>query len=165
MLAWLSVWNEVLTHMAQLMPLPLTVSCSSKIQTGFAFLVPARPGSPGQGAVKRVCVCVCEHLIHAGPHLIVHLSLLFNSMIHHCMVPSDFCNGIILPLLKNKHGDATDVNMYRGITISPVISNLFESILFRLHDSFLTSDSLQYGFKKNSYSRIVYCERICEIFH
>ena len=34
-------------HMAQLMPLPLTVSCSSKIQTGFAFLVPAHPGSPG----------------------------------------------------------------------------------------------------------------------
>ena len=45
-------------HMAQLMPLPLTVSCSSKIQTGFTFLVPAHPGSPGQGAVKR-CVCVC----------------------------------------------------------------------------------------------------------
>ena len=80
-----------------------------------------------------------EHLIHAGPHLIVHLSLLFNSMIHHCMVPSDFCNGFILPLLKNKHGDATDVNMYRGITISPVISKLFESILLRLFDSFLTS--------------------------
>ena len=31
-------------HMAQLMPLPLTVSCSSKIQIGFAFLVPAYPG-------------------------------------------------------------------------------------------------------------------------
>jgi len=46
-------------HIAQLMPLPLTVSCSSKIQTGFTFLVPAHPGSPGQGAVKRVCVCVC----------------------------------------------------------------------------------------------------------
>ena len=35
-------------HMAQLMPLPLTVSCFSKIQTGFTFLVPAHPGSPGQ---------------------------------------------------------------------------------------------------------------------
>jgi len=46
-------------HMAQLMPLPLTTSCSSKIQTGFTFLVPAHPGSPGQRAVKRVCVCVC----------------------------------------------------------------------------------------------------------
>jgi len=44
--------------MAQLMPLPITVSCFSKIQTGFTSLVPAHPGSPGQKAVKRVCVCV-----------------------------------------------------------------------------------------------------------
>jgi len=44
-------------HMAQLMRLPLTVSCFSKIQIGFTFLVPAQPGSPGKRAVKRVCVC------------------------------------------------------------------------------------------------------------
>ena len=43
-------------HMSQLVPLPLTVSCFSKIQFGFTFLVPAHPGSPGQRAVKRVCV-------------------------------------------------------------------------------------------------------------
>jgi len=43
-------------HMAQLMPLPLTVSCFSKIQIGFTFLVPAHLSSPGKGAVKRVCV-------------------------------------------------------------------------------------------------------------
>jgi len=42
--------------MAQLMPLPLTVSCFSKIQIGFSFLVPAHPGSPGQRAIKQVCV-------------------------------------------------------------------------------------------------------------
>jgi len=41
-------------HTAQLMPLPLTVSCSSKIQIGFTFLVPADPGSPGKRAIKRV---------------------------------------------------------------------------------------------------------------
>jgi len=43
-------------HMSQLMPLPLTVSCFCKIQIGFTFLVPAHLGSPGQRAVKRVCV-------------------------------------------------------------------------------------------------------------
>jgi len=44
--------------MAQLMLLPLTVSCFSIIQIGFTFLVPAHPGSQGKMAVKRVCVCV-----------------------------------------------------------------------------------------------------------
>ena len=48
-------------HMSQLMPRPLTVSCFSKIQIGFTFLVPAYPGSPGQRAVKRLCVLA--HLI------------------------------------------------------------------------------------------------------
>jgi len=43
-------------HMAQRMPLPLTVSCFSKIQIGFSFLVPAHLGSPRKMAVKRVCV-------------------------------------------------------------------------------------------------------------
>ena len=44
-------------HMAQLMPLPLVVSCFSKIQIGLTFLVPAHPGSPGKRAIKWVCVC------------------------------------------------------------------------------------------------------------
>ena len=45
-------------HTAQLMPLPLNVSCFSKIQIGFTFLVPAHLGSSGKRAVRRVCVCV-----------------------------------------------------------------------------------------------------------
>ena len=52
---------------AQLMPLPLTVSCFSKIQIGFTFLVPAHPGRPGQRAVKRVCVCVCVCVSASAP--------------------------------------------------------------------------------------------------
>ena len=45
-------------HMAKVMPLPLNVSCFSKIRIGFTFLVPAHPGSRGKRAVKLVCVCV-----------------------------------------------------------------------------------------------------------
>ena len=50
--------RDVDLHMAQLMPLPLTVSCFSKIEIGFTFLVPAHPGSPGKRAVKWGCVCL-----------------------------------------------------------------------------------------------------------
>jgi len=60
MLAWLSVWTlerGAFLHMAQLMPLPLTVSFFSKIQIGFTFLVLAHPGRPVKRAVKQVCVC------------------------------------------------------------------------------------------------------------
>ena len=38
------------------MAISLTVSCFSKIQIGFIFLVPADPGSLGK---RAVCVCVC----------------------------------------------------------------------------------------------------------
>jgi len=44
-------------HIAQLMPLSLTVSCFSKILTGFTFLVLAHSGSLGKMAIKHVCVC------------------------------------------------------------------------------------------------------------
>ena len=50
-------------HVAQVMPLPLTVACFSKIQIGFTFLVLDHLGSPGQRAVKQMCVCVLLLLI------------------------------------------------------------------------------------------------------
>jgi len=56
-------------HMAQWMPLPLTVYCFSKIQIGFTFVVPGHLGSPGKRVVKRACVCTflligeCELLL------------------------------------------------------------------------------------------------------
>jgi len=49
-------------HVAQLMPLPLTVSCFCKIQIGFTFLVLAHPGSPGNRAIKRAHVCAISVL-------------------------------------------------------------------------------------------------------
>ena len=50
-------------HMAQLTPLPLTVSCFTKIQIVFTFLVPAHLGSPGKGPLNG-CVCVSHILTH-----------------------------------------------------------------------------------------------------
>ena len=49
-------------HMAQLMPLPLTVSCVRKVQIGFTFLVPAHLGSPRKGPLN-VCVCACVFVL------------------------------------------------------------------------------------------------------
>jgi len=59
LLAWLSVWSEMQTCIQPSGCHCHSLSCFSKIQIGFTFLVPADPGSPGKRAVKRVCVCVC----------------------------------------------------------------------------------------------------------
>ena len=78
--------------MAQLVPLPLTVSCFSEVQIGFTFLLPAHPGSPGQRAVKRahvcvsVCVCVCVCLLtqvdlHSGCK-----TVLFMGFAYYCSI-------------------------------------------------------------------------------
>jgi len=49
-------------HMAQLMPLPLSLLLHEN-PDWFTFLVPAHPGSPGQRVAKRVCVCVCVYCV------------------------------------------------------------------------------------------------------
>ena len=63
-------------HTAQLMPLPFTVSCSSKIQIIFTFLVPAHLGSPGKRPVKWVCVyrsvLILCYKSHIGNETVVH---------------------------------------------------------------------------------------------
>jgi len=54
-------------HMAQLMPLPLTVSCFSKIQIGFTFLVPADLGRPEKGPLNG-CVCFTGRMLFLMPN-------------------------------------------------------------------------------------------------
>jgi len=66
-------------HMAQLMPLPLTVSCFNKIQIGFTFLVPAHLGSPGKGPLNG-CVCVCLLRFNCSPHPYYRLFLIFGHL-------------------------------------------------------------------------------------
>jgi len=57
---------------------------------------------------------------------------------------------MIVPLLKDKHGDASNIGMYRGITLSCSASKLFESVLLALFGDSLNSDDLQFEFKKNN---------------
>jgi len=61
-------------HTAQLMSLTLAVSCFSIIHIGFTFLVLAHPGSPGQRAIKRVCVCLCITIIVSVPSCVNYTS-------------------------------------------------------------------------------------------
>ena len=69
-------------------------------------------------------------------------------MILHGFVPDAFGFGIIVPSMKDKTGDANFLKNYRGITLIPVISKLFEILLLEYFETVLLTDDLQFGFKK-----------------
>jgi len=91
-----------------------------------------------------------QKTVYNCTHLCVHLYRLYDALLWHCVVHSDFCVGVIIPLLKNKHGDHSNLDMYRGTSVAPAISKLSESILLQLYGSYLGSDPPQFGFKKES---------------
>ena len=91
-----------------------------------------------------------EHILYSHPVLVVHLSVLFNILLAYGVVPDAFGHGVIIPLIKNADGDKTKSDNYCGITLSPVLSKLFESVLIDLFGSHLCSDRLQFGFKSQS---------------
>ena len=65
-----------------------------------------------------------EHVIYGGPSLNVHLSLLFTAIIRHSFVPGGFSYGIIVPLLKTKHDDSTNIDVSRYNSIICVIESV-----------------------------------------
>ena len=66
-----------------------------------------------------------EHIVYSHPSIILHLCKLFNLMLKHGYVPDQFGRGIVIPLVKDKNGDVTNSENYRGITVSPVMSKIF----------------------------------------
>ena len=62
--------------------------------------------------------------------------------------------------VKNLDGDKTASDNYRSITLSPVISKLFELVLMELFGDQLCTDKLQFGFKsKSSCSHAIFVMR------
>jgi len=88
-----------------------------------------------------------EHLLYSHPILLMHLQTLFKLILCHRYVPNSFGIGVTVPLIKDKAGSVNDVSNYRGITLSPVISKLFEVVIMSLCSDTLQTDSLQFGFK------------------
>ena len=91
-----------------------------------------------------------EHLHFAPLSFLVRITNLFNMMLKHAFVPSQFRSGFMIPIIKDQQGNRSDPNNYRGITISPIISKLFEHILKNVFIENLSTSSYQFGFKKKS---------------
>ena len=88
-----------------------------------------------------------EHLKYSGPVLVEEITNIFNQILKSKTVPDAFKCGILTPVLK-KSKDPTMLDNYRGITVTPILGKLFESVLLpRLSETFEQS-SLQFGFTK-----------------
>lgn len=65
---------------------------------------------------------MAEHVLNCHHSLSLHLQALFNAIMKHSYVPSEFGIGITIPLLKDSNLDGSNMYNYRAITISPVLS-------------------------------------------
>ena len=90
-----------------------------------------------------------EAIINGGHRLKLYLSILFNLFIHFGYLPTGFCGATIIPLVKCKSGDLSDVNNYRAIALSNSVTKILELLLFSLIESHSAADDFQFGFKKN----------------
>ena len=97
---------------------------------------------------------VAEHLKNAHPIICIVLNKLFNLCMEYEYVPSDFGIGLIIPIPKTTNSaNCHKLDNFRGITISPVISKIFEQCLFSMFADYLTSSANQFGFKKGKGTR------------
>jgi len=90
-----------------------------------------------------------EAFMLGGHRLNLYLSILFNLFLVHGYVPDAFHRATIMPLVKCKTGDLSDVNNYRAIALSNSITKILESLLFSYIESYDAADEYQFGFKKN----------------
>ena len=91
-----------------------------------------------------------EHLHNAPINFLLRLARLFTHMLRHSFVPSQFQSGHIIPLIKDQQGSKADIGNYRGITISPIVSKIFEHVLKMVFFDHLETSQYQFGLKKNS---------------
>ena len=99
-----------------------------------------------------------EHFLNAPFAVYEQLTFLFNAMLRHSFVPEQFKLGTIIPIVKDHQGNLGDVSNYRGITISPIASKVFEHCLKIVFGSYISSSPWQFGFrKKSSTMHALYC--------
>ena len=91
-----------------------------------------------------------EHFVYAPLNVLIRLTGLFNRMLKHAFVPKQFRFGDLIPILKDQMGHQADTDNYRGITISPQGSKLFEHALKLVFCDALLTSPYQFGFKKRS---------------
>ena len=91
-----------------------------------------------------------ESLHHCHPVIFIHLKLLFNMMTVHGYVPDDFGVGVIVPVVKDQCADLSSADNCRPVTLSALVSKVFEYCVLHKYGDLLYSDNMQCVFKQHS---------------
>ena len=89
-----------------------------------------------------------EHIRLAHDIIYFHISILFNLCLTHNFLPDSCILSCITPIIKNQQADADVCSNYRPITVTSIISKLFEHFILYKIKSFLTTADNQFGFKE-----------------
>ncbi|MEW8547953.1 MAG: reverse transcriptase family protein, partial [Candidatus Thiodiazotropha sp.] len=104
-----------------------------------------------KGKAADIYGVTTEHLLYAIDELLPKLVVLINGIFQVGTLPDSLKIGLLTPVFKKK-GSSHDAKNYRGITITPIISKLLESLLRERIKPYIdaTQNKMQRGFTKNS---------------
>ncbi|RVE40147.1 hypothetical protein evm_015203, partial [Chilo suppressalis] len=100
-----------------------------------------RGKSPGHDSLS------IEHLQHSGVHLPRVLSMFYTLCLGHSYLPEKLMLAVVVPIIKNKTGDASDLNNYRPISLATIIAKVLDALLGQHLDSNIKLHDAQFGFR------------------
>lgn len=100
-----------------------------------------RGKSPGHDSLS------IEHLQNAGKHLPRVLAMLFTLCVSHTYLPDEMMKTMVVPIIKNRTGDASDVNNYRPISLATTVAKVLDSVLDKQLDKHISLHDAQFGFR------------------
>ncbi|CAK1594970.1 unnamed protein product [Parnassius mnemosyne] len=99
-----------------------------------------------------------EHFRYAGVHLPRVLSLFYSLCLGHSYLPEPLMRTIVVPIVKNKTGDTSDMGNYRPISLATTAAKVFDSLLNECLNKYVLINDAQFGFKPNlSTESAIYC--------
>ncbi|XP_022818122.1 uncharacterized protein LOC111350703 [Spodoptera litura] len=118
----------------------ISVRCNAKTIANIINKM-VRGKSPGHDDLS------IEHLKYAGIHLPRVLSMFFSLCIGHSYLPERLMYTTVVPILKNKTGDSSDLSNYRPISLATVIAKVLDSLLDKQLEEHLQLHDAQFGFR------------------
>ena len=90
-----------------------------------------------------------DHYVHTTHRFHVLLTLLFNLMLNHNVIPYDISQSVLIPIPKDKKKSLNTSKNYRAIALSSVMGKIIDLCLLSKHTELFTTNDLQFGFKKD----------------